>query len=175
MLTTSKLSQLTTCMHTFVHLKSSKASAGLSCTQRRKRKIICNFDCTVDSDDTLDCIPGSSKRSDHCAVKIVVQLFLPWLQRTAAADVVCRFPGKARALADSVQAWTDMQEANAQAFSNKLEASFLHGGRHAPKAASPISNDSRRTSSESLVTPASSPTRSATRTSSTKRAVLVAR
>ncbi|KAL0040404.1 hypothetical protein WJX77_006208 [Trebouxia sp. C0004] len=86
-----------------------------------------------------------------------------------------RFPGKARALADSIQAWTDMQEANAQTFSNKLEASFLHGGRHALKASSPISIDNRRMSSESFVTPASSPTRSATKTSSTNRAVLVAR
>ena len=87
----------------------------------------------------------------------------------------CRFPGKARALADSIQAWHGMQEENAQAFNNKLEASFLHSGRHAPKASSAISNDSRRMSSESLTTPASSPSRSIAKTSSTKRAVLVAR
>lgn len=88
---------------------------------------------------------------------------------------MCRFPSKARALADSIQAWNGMQEQNAQAFSNRLEAAFLHSGKHVLKASSTVGNDSMRESSQSLTTPASSPTKSIARTSSTKRAVFVAR
>lgn len=88
---------------------------------------------------------------------------------------MCRFPGKARGLADSIQAWHDMQEENAQAFKNKLDATFIQKSKPTPRAASALSNDSRRESSESLVTLGGSPSKHLSKTSSTKRAVLVAR
>lgn len=89
----------------------------------------------------------------------------------------CRFPGRARALADSIQAWLDMQGENAQAFRNKLDATFIQRTKHVPKPASVMSNDSRRESSESLIalSDSGSPAKPLVRTSSSKRAVLVAR
>lgn len=68
-----------------------------------------------------------------------------------------------------------MQEENAQAFRNKLDATFIQKMKHATKPASMLSNDSKRESSESLVTLGGSPGKQLGRTSSSKKAVLVAR
>lgn len=89
----------------------------------------------------------------------------------------CRFPGRARALADSIQGWLDMQEENAQAFKNKLDATFIQKTKLVPKPASVMSNDSRRESSQSLIalSDSGSPAKPLARTSSSKKAVLVAR
>ena len=89
----------------------------------------------------------------------------------------CRFPGRARALADSIQAWLDMQQENAQAFKNKLDATFIQKTKRVPQPASVMSNDSRRESSESLTAldDSGSPAKPLARTSSSKRAVLIAR
>ncbi|KAL3144405.1 hypothetical protein ABBQ32_004156 [Trebouxia sp. C0010 RCD-2024] len=88
-----------------------------------------------------------------------------------------RFPAKARALAESIQAWHDMQEENAQAFRNKLDATFIRKTKDANEPASVLSNDSRRESSESLLALGviGSPGKPLARSSSAKRAVLVAR
>lgn len=87
------------------------------------------------------------------------------------AVCTCRFPNKARSLLDSIQAWKDMEEANAQAFSNRLQATFLRGSRPAVKQTSSPTENSRRMSTDSLRSLVSSPTRS----NSAKRAFLVAR
>ena len=85
----------------------------------------------------------------------------------------CRFPGKARAIADSVQAWNDLEKEHAQAFSNKLEAVFLCGRKHVPQNSILCSSDSNTITSTEGV--AISPSRSIAKCSSAKRAVLVAR
>lgn len=70
-----------------------------------------------------------------------------------------------------------MQEENAQAFINKLDATFIQKTKDMAKSASVLSNDSRRESSESLVAlgVSASPGKPLARASSAKRAVLVAR
>ena len=89
--------------------------------------------------------------------------------------MLCRFPSKARALADAIQAWHDLQEEDAQAFKNKLDATFIQKTKHAPIVNSVLSNDSRRESSESLVSLGGSPGQHLNRSPSARRAVLVAR
>ena len=77
----------------------------------------------------------------------------------------------ARNLLDSIQAWKDMEEANLQAFKNKLQATFLQGTKSAVKQPTDPVEISMQRSTDSLRSLASSPTRS----SSAKRATLVAR
>ena len=70
-----------------------------------------------------------------------------------------------------------MQEENAQAFKNKLDITFIRKTKHVPEPVGVLSNDSRRESSESLTAldDSGSPGKPLARTSSSSRAVLVAR
>lgn len=115
-----------------------------------------------------------SKKSELLPCTSVLTMFHSLSPFLASA---CRFPGRARALADSIQAWHDMQEENAQAFRNKLDATFIQKIQHIPQPASVLTNDSRKDSSESLkaLSASESSGKPLARTSSSKRAVLVAR
>ena len=113
----------------------------------------------------------------RCWVCLDVSSMCRAVRHLMAFTCACRFPAKARALADSIQAWHDMQEENAHALKNKLDATFILKTQDVTRQASVLSNDSRRESSESLLALgiSGSPSKPLARSSSAKRAVLVAR
>ena len=70
-----------------------------------------------------------------------------------------------------------MQEQNAQAFKNKLDASFIQKTKLVPEPASVMSMIAEESPSQSLIalSDSGSPAKPLARTSSSKKAVLVAR